>query len=279
MVKQRREIEKLKPYEPVLFEARYKLDANENAYDIPPAVKRKIIKAAGKTDFNRYPDPLCGKLKKTLAKKIGMTLENIAVGNGSDELISYLMQAFVSPGDRVVIPVPSFDVYEIAAKIAGARIVKIPLSEEFDLDEKRMMRNVSEKKTKMVIIGYPNNPTGNCFSRRKVENIIYGTKGLVVIDEAYFEFSGKSFMNAVKKRKNIVVLRTFSKAFSMAALRVGYMVASRDIVSAVNKVRMPYNVNGISQRAALIALENSALMQDSIYKIIIEREKMAGVIG
>ncbi|MFW6210854.1 MAG: histidinol-phosphate transaminase [bacterium] len=278
MDEQRKEIKGLKPYEPVLLKTKYKLDANENTYDIPREVKRKIIKAAGKTAFNRYPDPLCRDLKKALAKKMKLTPEYIAVGNGSDELISCLMQSFVSEGDRVAIPVPSFEVYEITAKIAGAAAVKVPLTENFDLDEKMMLREAAKKRTKLTVLGYPNNPTGNCFSRRKIERMISAARGIVVVDEAYFEFCGKTFSDMVKKNRNVVVLRTFSKAFSMAGLRVGYMAAPPEIVSVVNKVRMPYNINSISQKAAVIALENTELMQDSIYKIIKERERMAGLI-
>ncbi len=266
---QRNSIKGLEPYNPGLLEDYlYKLDANESGYDIPPAIKKKVLKKFSSINFNRYPDPGARALKAALAKGNGVKAENIILGNGSDELIHYLIQAFTNPGDKVVSPVPSFDMYRILALANGAKPVLVPLDERFDLDEKAMMK--AAKGAKLMFLAYPNNPTGNCFSGDAILRIIRDADCLVVLDEAYFEFSNKSFLCMLKKRKNLVILRTFSKAYSMAGLRLGYMMASPEIIDAVNKVRLPYNVNSLTQACAVEMLK--CPIKKTLDKIMLEKE-------
>lgn len=268
---QRNSVKGLKAYDPgLLANYRYKVDANENGYDVPKTARKKILKAMEKVFFNRYPDPGADKLKGILAKKNSINPESIVIGNGSDELIHYLLQAFTDVNDKVVAPAPSFDMYRILALANAAAPVIVPLDEDFDIDVPAVMKAM--KGAKFVFLAYPNNPTGNCFSRDKVLRIIKNADGFVVLDEAYFEFSGKTFLPLLKKHRNLIILRTFSKAFSLASMRVGYMMADPEVAGIINKVRLPYNVNAVSQACAAIMAETA--IAPAVKKILSEREKL-----
>ncbi len=267
-------IKNLKSYEPVLFKGKYKLDANENSYDLPKLIKRKILKKILNIPVNRYPDPEARSLKKILSKKLKVKKDMIFIGNGSDEIIFYLAQSFLEKDDVVIIPVPTFEMYKIISKINAAQVIEIPLTKDFDIDDKNIIKYAKITKAKFIFIAYPNNPTGNCFSKDKILNIIKNTDAIVIIDEAYFEFSEKTFIKYLKKFKNLVILRTFSKAYSIAALRVGYMIANKEIVKILNKIKLPYNANSISQVFAKEVLLNEKYLKDNIKKIISEKEKL-----
>ncbi len=268
---QRSSIKGLKAYDPeLLANYRYKVDANENGYDVPPLARKKILKEMKKVFFNRYPDPGAVKLKGILAKKNSVSPGSIVIGNGSDELIHYLLQAFTDPGDIIAAPAPSFDMYSILALANGATPVMVPLDDNFDLDEAATLKAVNG--AKFIFLAYPNNPTGNCFSRGKILKIIKAAQGFVVLDEAYFEFSGKTFLPLLKKHKNLIILRTFSKAFSLASMRVGYMMADPEVISIINKVRLPYNVNVVSQACAAVMAQTA--IAPVVKKILTEREKL-----
>jgi histidinol-phosphate aminotransferase len=267
---QRSSVKGLKPYDPGLLKNyRYKLDANENGYDVPAAAKKEILRRIAKIDFNRYPDPGCSALKELIAGKNGVKPSNIVMGNGSDEIIHYLIQAFTNTGDRVVIPDPTFEVYRILALANGAKPVMVPLDEKFDLDERAVLK--ASKGAKLIFIAYPNNPTGNCFSEDRIRRIIKGASCLVVLDEAYFQFSGRSFLPELRENKNLIILRTFSKAYSMAALRLGYLIADEKIATVINKVRLPYNINALSQAGAGVMMK---LSTDRITGIILREKEM-----
>ena len=270
----KKNIKKLKPYNPGIFSSRFKMDANENSYDIPAPVKKKIIRKIEKLSLNRYPDPLGRELKKKLSKKLKASPSSLFLGNGSDEIIYYLTQAFIEKNDRVIVPVPTFEMYGIISVIGGAKVTEIPLDKNFDIDDKKIISRAKNKKVKFIFIAYPNNPTGNCFSELRILRIIKNVKCFVVLDEAYYEFSGKTFINRLNKFRNLIVLRTFSKAYSMAGLRVGYMIAAPDVVDALNRVRLPYNVNAVSQLMAKEALSYAPRIQESICGILNGREKI-----
>ena len=271
-------IAELKAYDPCLFKGRYKLDANENPYGMPAALIKEILAKAASLDLNRYPQPGAPELRKTLGKKLKVNSDNIVVGNGSDELLLYLMMAYLEAGDGVIAPVPSFEMYGLIGKALGGKFIPVPLDKNFDLDDANIIKLSCKNKTKFIFITYPNNPTGNCFSRERIINILDNTSALIVIDEAYFEFSGKTFLPLLKKYPNLIITRTFSKAFSMAGLRLGYMAASEEICNNVNKVRLPYNINSLSMFIAMEAMKNERQMKNSLDIIKKEREKMFKVI-
>jgi histidinol-phosphate aminotransferase len=268
---QRRSIKDLVPYDPeLLADYKYKIDANENGYDVPIKARKKIMNEINRTAFNRYPDPGSNRLKNIIAKKNGLKKENICIGNGSDELIHYLHQAFTDEGDTIVTQSPSFEMYAVMARANGAKPVVVPLDDKFDIDEKTILK--AAKNAKLIFFAYPNNPTGNCFTYDKILGVIKKAPCFVVVDEAYFEFSGKTFLPVLKQHKNLIILRTFSKAYSLASMRLGYMMADPEIISIINKVRLPYNVNSVSQAVGAVMAEED--IAPVIKKIVSEREKV-----
>ena len=255
-------IRSLKAYKAKEIPCRVKLDANESPYGF--TVLRSI-----KT--NRYPDPEALELRKLVARGWKVKYGNTLHGNGSDELIYYLITAFGGP---VLYPVPTFSMYGIISQALNAKKIEVPLDENFDLDLKKMLKVIKKDKPKLTFLSSPNNPTGNAFSVDKIEKIIRASKGLVIVDEAYQDYSAKrSFLTLFKKYKNLVTLRTLSK-IGLAGLRTGFMIADPDIVDEVNKVRLPFNLNSLSQKVAIDGLQKKKEMSSSIRSIISERKKL-----
>ncbi|MGO9379067.1 MAG: histidinol-phosphate transaminase [Dissulfurispiraceae bacterium] len=248
----RSNVRALKAYEAKAIPCKVKLDANESPYSpLPP--EKIFSKKNVLCHLNRYPDPEATELKKALAKTLKVTDRNLLFGNGSDELIYYLITTLGGP---VLFPVPTFVMYGIIAQALGEKPVAVPLDNTFDLDIDRMLSSVKKDKPKLVFLSSPNNPTGNCYSTDKILKVIEASKGIVVVDEAYQPFSSsRGFLPFLKDYKNLVILRTMSK-IGFAALRVGYMIADSTLIKEVNKVRLPYNLNALSQAAALEGVRN-----------------------
>jgi len=262
----KKEVSRLRAYNAKDIPCRIKLDANESPYDFRPA-----LTVAKDISTNRYPDPDAAKLKRLLAGHLGVKEENILQGNGSDELIYYLITTFGGP---VLYPVPTFSMYGIIARALGERTVEVPLDAEFDLDADSALQAIRKEKPKLIFLSSPNNPTGNCFSSGKILKIIEKAAGIVVVDEAYQPFSSeKGFLPLLKDYNNLVIMRTLSK-IGLAALRVGFMVADTDIVAEVNKVRLPFNVNSLSQTIAVAALEDKKRLRTAVKTIMSERDRL-----
>jgi histidinol-phosphate aminotransferase len=266
----KKSVRALKAYDPALFKGKYKLDANENSFEIPEGIRKSIISKLKKLPFNRYPDATARELKKVLAKKYKVLPENIFAGNGSDEIIYYMIQAFCEKGDAIVVPKPSFEMFRVIGTACDARVIESSLDENFDINDAEIIKKARNKRAKFIFLAYPNNPTGNCFSFDRVMNVIKKAKCFVVLDEAYSEFCGKSFLPYMKRYKNLLVMHTFSKAYSMAGLRVGYLIAPAKVAEILNRVRLPYNINSISQYIAVEALKYEKELKKS-WKIIIEQ--------
>ena len=255
-------IRSLRAYHAEVVPCKVKLDANESPYG---------IKVLDTVMTNRYPDPSAKELRGLVAKDLKVKPENVLHGNGSDEIISNLIMTFGGP---VLYPVPTFSMYGIISQAIGESKVVIPLDKDFDLDLNRMLKSIKKEGPKLIFLSSPNNPTGNSFSSEKISGIIRQSKGLVIVDEAYQQFSDKdSFVPLLEKYRNLVVLRTLSKV-GLAGLRVGFMIADKDIINEVNKVRLPFNLNSLSQKAASDALKNKKLMRSSISAIIAERKRL-----
>ena len=268
-------IRSLSAYEAKDIACAVKLDANESPYSACRACRQarfsvqKIF-----TALNRYPDPEAKTLRKRLAGEFTVEPENILNGNGSDELIYYLITTFGGP---VLYPVPTFSMYGIISQALGEKKIEIPLDKEFDLDLEKILDAIKKYKPKLIFLSSPNNPTGNCFSPDKILKILSlftVHRSLVVIDEAYRPFADdKGFTPMLKNYKNLVVLKTLSK-IGLAGLRVGFLLADKDIVHEVNKVRLPFNLNSLSQTIASDALKDKALIKSHIRTIIMERETL-----
>jgi histidinol-phosphate aminotransferase len=255
-------------------ECRIKLDANENPYTLPPLLKEKMFKYLETISLNRYPDPRSSKLRKRLADYLGVHDDMLLVGNGSDELIQILLIAFNSfPSGAVVIPVPTFAMYKIIALNTGHKIIEIPLNDQFHLNAEMMLDTISQNNPSLVFFSYPNNPTGNLFDRETIEKILKQSNCLVVIDEAYFNFSGETFLPDLDKWENLIILRTLSKV-GFAAMRLGILIAQPSIIHELNKVRLPYNINAISQATGLFFLENKEEFLKQTRRIITGRDNL-----
>jgi histidinol-phosphate aminotransferase len=268
----RENIKKLVPYssarDEFSGEASIYLDANENSLGSP------LTKW-----YNRYPDPLQKKVKEKLSAIKGVPVENMFIGNGSDECIDVLMRAFCDPGkDNIIICPPTYGMYEVSANINDVAIKKVPLTPAFQLDLPAIEEAVDDN-TKMIFICSPNNPTGNSLDRDDIEMLLNNYFGLVVIDEAYINFSRfRSFTQELQDYPNLVVMQTLSKAWGLAALRVGLGFASTSIIDVMNKVKPPYNINQASQDLVLQALEEVGQVNDMIKEIVSQRGELEKIL-
>jgi histidinol-phosphate aminotransferase len=249
---------------------RVKLDAMENPFVLPESIRKEIGKAAQQALINRYPDPSAKKLKQAVARYWKMDRSLMLLGNGSDELIQVIILAFGGP---VLVPTPSFAMYELTARALSAKVVTVPLTNEFDLDAAAVIKAAKRTKAKVIFLACPNNPTGNRFSDAAVRKVLEHVDAAVVIDEAYFSFSGKTFLPFLKWHRNMIILRTLSK-IGLAGLRVGVLTASKEITAELNKIRLPYNINTLSQAAALVALKHATTLNKQISLLISERRKL-----
>jgi histidinol-phosphate aminotransferase len=266
---QRENIKNLKPYSTARDEykgqASVFLDANENSYGSP------LDK-----NYNRYPDPLQLDLKDAISQIKGVPIENTFLGNGSDEAIDLLYRAFCEPGkDNVIILPPTYGMYEVSANINNVEIRKVNLLSNFQLDLNGIAEAIDEN-TKLIFICSPNNPTGNSIVRTDIETILANFNGLVVIDEAYINYAKpRTFIKELTEYPNLVVMQTFSKAWGLAALRLGMAFAARPVIDVLNKVKPPYNINQATQDIALEALKNIEQVNDWIKITVEEREKLS----
>lgn len=264
----RNNIKNLKPYssarDEFKGEASVYLDANENSFGSP------LHKA-----YNRYPDPLQYEVKVRLSEIKGVPPRNIFLGNGSDEAIDILFRSFCNPGvDNVIIVPPTYGMYEVSANINDVSLKKVNLNADYQLNLEGIAEAI-DANTKMIFICSPNNPTGNSINREDIETILNNFGGLVVIDEAYINYSRqKSFIQELTEYANLVVLQTLSKAWGLAALRIGMAFASEEIIEIFNKVKPPYNINKASQELALEALQNITQTNAWIKETLIERDNL-----
>ncbi|OGH55827.1 MAG: histidinol-phosphate transaminase [Candidatus Lindowbacteria bacterium RIFCSPLOWO2_12_FULL_62_27] len=249
------------------------LDANESPFDLPERVRQKFLGRIRRLVFNRYPDGPSTELRRAVGRRLGVPADWIVAGSGSDELIGCLIDAFVPRGGQVVVPDPTFVMYERLARIRGARVVQLPLNESFDLTDAfrnpKLLRGAA-----LWFFAYPNNPTANCFSREILIDICRRAQGVVVVDEAYVDFSGKTFLPLLRRFPNLVILRTFSKALGIALGRVGLAIACPRLTRFLHVVRLPYNLSGLGQALALTTLSESGAIRKNIRTILSERQAL-----
>ena len=266
----RNNIRNLKPYssarDEFKGEANIFLDANENSLGSP------LLKW-----YNRYPDPMQWKIKEKLSVIKQVPVDQIFLGNGSDEPIDLLFRCFCEPGvDEVIVFPPTYGMYEVSANINNVHLSKVPLTKEFQLDLEAL-ESAIKPNTKIIWICSPNNPTGNSIDRQDIEMVLNNFDGLVVVDEAYINFSRqKSLVSDLADYPNLVVLQTLSKAWGLAGLRVGMAFASADIIGYLNKVKPPYNISEPVQELALKALDEIGQVNDMILQLVASRKEMEG---
>jgi histidinol-phosphate aminotransferase len=271
-----------KAYTLALREAPVKLNQNESPWDLPESLKRRVLEQALLRPWSRYPDFDPRELLAALARFSRWRADGILAGNGSNELIEALLLVTVSPGTKVVIPQPTFTLYSSMTTILGGEPVSVPLRREapggatgFAYDVEALLAAREASGASVTIVCSPNNPTGTSLPLADVERLCAASDSLVVVDEAYHEFSGLSAVPLLERHPNLVVLRTFSKAMALAGLRVGYLLASPDLVREVNKARLPYNVNFFSQAAAIAAIEEyEPILAPTVRELVAERERL-----
>ncbi|HVD99459.1 MAG TPA: histidinol-phosphate transaminase [Cytophagaceae bacterium] len=269
----RENIKKTKPYSSARDEYNGHegifLDANENP-----------IGSVTKENFNRYPDPLQKEVKERLSELKRVKPSQIFLGNGSDEAIDLLFRAVCVPGaDNVITMPPTYGMYEVSANINDIRIKEVPLSTDFEIQADKVLAAV-DAHTKMIFVCSPNNPTGNSMNPESVEKILRSFNGLVAIDEAYIDFAQyKSFIGKLDQYPNLVVLQTFSKAWGLAALRLGIAYASEEIIAVINKIKPPYNINQLTQELALEALGNVLKKEGMVAEILFQRTKLVNQLS
>jgi histidinol-phosphate aminotransferase len=271
----RPEILALRAYHVAPAAGMVKLDAMENPYRLPPAVAREMGERLAQVAVNRYPDPTAGELKQALRDAMDVPADlDLVLGNGSDELLQIISLALARPGACVVAPEPSFVMYRMGAIVAGLRYVGVSLRADFTLDVDALQDAIAREKPAITWIAYPNNPSGNLFPREAILEVARATPGLLVVDEAYYPFSGgASLLADVPRVPNLVLVRTVSK-LGLAGLRVGVAIASPEWIEQLEKLRPPYNVNSLSMCAARFLLGRGDVLDAQTRAIVAERGRL-----
>ncbi len=265
-------VRQLVPYQTKHMPECIKLDANENPFPWPAEMQEALFKQ--KLAFNRYPDGMGQELKARIGKYTETSPEGILIGNGSDELIQLLLLTFGGLGKSLVVHPPTFSMYEIYARLTETTVVQVPLLNGLDLDTKQMLKVAQVPEAHLMIICNPNNPTGSLFPKEEILRLVRESGKIVIVDEAYAEFSEETLIPEIKNFPNLVIMRTFSKAFGMAGLRLGYLLGQPKTIALINKVRPPFNVNSFSQRAGILALDYLSMYQEQIQQIKAETQKL-----
>jgi histidinol-phosphate aminotransferase len=264
----------VKAYTLAARRAPVKINQNENPFELPEAMKRRVLDRALARPWGRYPEFDPRELTAALAQFAGWRPDGVLAGNGSNELIEALLLVTVGAGTRVVIPEPTFTLYALLTSILGGEAVRVSLGPDLEYDVSALAQARRRREAALTIICSPNNPTGGVISGEAVGRLCAEGDGLVVIDEAYHEFSGESVVPLLAEHANLVVLRTFSKAMALAGLRVGYLLAHPDLVREIDKARLPYNINFFSQMAALAALEEKEALAENVARLARLRESL-----
>jgi histidinol-phosphate aminotransferase len=264
---------------------KYVLNANESPFNLfeDPDLKCKLLEAIKEYKTNIYPDGSSSILRSALSEYLKLGSDQIICANGSDELIPMIFTAFLNPGEAVVSHYPSFDMYKISAQIAQGNFIGVEDLESHKIDVEGIISAAKKNNAKLIFLCVPNNPTGHSIDKKDIIRIIEHSPGIVILDEAYVEFSDANCIDLIEKYENLIVLRTFSKAFGMAGLRVGYALGQKKMINILNKVKQPYNLNSMSQLIASWAIENRAPIIEKIKYLSNERdylyEKLKGIPG
>ena len=272
MNREKESIRSLEPYVTNPTVCSVKLDANEGDKDL----YRDLLKKLGESDItlNYYPDDSYSELKKEINNYVGYEPKNITVGNGSSELLDLCVKTFVDKDETILSLDPTFSMYSIYAQVFSAKYIGAKAEEDFKVNVDSIIKDIKENNPKLIILCNPNNPTGSVLTKKEVRKIVKSTDALIALDEAYMEFGDESLIDEVMDYDNLLIVKTVSKAFSLAGIRMGYIVANEDIITSIEKVRAPYNLNSLSAYIATEALRQKERMFDYVKNIKEEREKI-----
>ncbi|NOY78845.1 MAG: histidinol-phosphate transaminase [Calditrichaeota bacterium] len=251
-----------------------KLNQNESPFDVPPEIKQEIWQRFQQDEWSRYPSEEPEDLLEALSAYTGHPRQGILIGNGSNELIQASMIGALNPGDGLLLIRPGFSVYPRLAKIFNCEVFEVYLNRDFQFDEEKIFATLREKSVQMLLIDSPNNPTGAFLNTRVVEKILQHFDGLFVLDEAYFEFSQETARDLIAVYPNLLILRTLSKGFGLAGLRLGYMLGQPEVVAELKKAKLPFSVNRFSQVAAAVLFRHADAIKKNVALIRSERERL-----
>lgn len=249
-----------------------KLDANECAYPVSDELKRKLCDAIMADPLTIYPDPMAEEVCKKYARLIGVKPENIAAGDGSDEIINVLCSCFLDQGDKVLYFPPDFSMYAFYAEVKGNEVIAVPKGSDLVLSADFILEAYRTYRPKMMLFSNPCNPTGSILPREQVLQVLKEADCVVVVDEAYMDFCNQSVLDQVEHFDNLIVLKTCSKAYALAAIRLGFAVANREIIDVIKKVKSPYNVSVLTQLAGSVMLEDDSYVKENARKIAATRQ-------
>lgn len=256
------------------LDAPIKINQNENPFGMPAAIKDEVLRRARQHDWARYPEFVPTRLLEKLAAHVGWKADGVMAGNGSNEMIQSVVNSIVEKGVKVILPEPTFSVYRQVIQVAGGEVISVPLNEDLTFNIPRLASKLVSSKAELAIICSPNNPTGCTISPRDLASLLRNSDAIVVVDQAYLEFGSDDFIPLLNEYKNLVILRTFSKAMAMGGLRVGYCLAAPELIQEFNKAKMPYSLNFFSMTAAEVALDNIRLLEPLVKKMRREHERL-----
>jgi histidinol-phosphate aminotransferase len=255
-----------------------KLDAMENPYRLPAPLREELATRLAEVALNRYPEPNPQRLRELLMRKMRVPAGmDVLLGNGSDDLIQIVTFALARPGATMMYPSPTFVMYSMNATFSGMRALPVPLRDDFSFDADAFIARMRAERPALVFLAYPNNPTGALYPRAEVQRVIEAAPGLVVLDEAYHVFAGETFMDELSRCANLLVLRTVSK-LGLAGIRLGYLAGRPEWLAQFNKVRQVYNVNVLTETAALFVLERLDVLEAQAAEIRTERERLGAAL-
>ena len=264
----------LAPYDPTEGMPAVKLDANESFLSLPDNIANKVSKAVSEVLLNRYPDPMTKDVCKAAANYFGVEYDQIVAGNGSDELISILVNSFLEKGSKILVTKPDFSMYAFYAEMAEVEVISTPKTER-NIDVKALISEAKAQRADAVFFSNPCNPTGGGITREEVISISKELpETLVVVDEAYMDFWNQSILGDITALDNVIVLRTCSKAFGLAGIRLGFAIARKEIIDLIKKAKSPFNINSMTQVAACAVLEEKEYLRSAIDEIVASREEL-----
>lgn len=270
----RPEVRAMTAYSVKARSASIKLDQNENTASPPEPIRHAIEDALSQLSVNRYPPIQAVELREALAGLNDWSADGVLVGNGSNELLQMVALSTLEPGRKAVLPSPSFAVYALVTRVLGAQLVEVPLREDLTYDVDKFLETMEREQPSLVFLCAPNNPTGTALGTKDVERIAERCSGMLLVDEAYFEFGGSASRELLPRFPQLVICRTFSKAMGLAALRIGYMLAHPEIAAELRKAQLPFSLNSFSRAVALVVCEHYDLVRTQAERIVYERDAL-----
>jgi len=267
-------IKNLTPYDPI--EGRYpiRLDANESFITLSKEMKAEIAEEIVNTHFNRYPDPYANTVREGFAKFFGVPKECVMAGSGSDEVISVLMNAFLQKGDTVLTLSPDFSMYALYASVVECKVVTVPKNADYTIDVDKVIAAANRENARLVVFSNPCNPTGIVLCKEEVRRLVTSVKSLVVLDEAYMDFSDQSLLSEFSEYDNLIILKTCSKAAGMAAVRLGFAVGQERLINILQAVKSPYNLNSLTQTVGTVLFSHPEVIRADIQRIVESRDEL-----